>query len=84
MELDIQITKDGHLVTNHDPCLKDTTNIENYEKYWGDRKSNFIFPPYDNVYKNDYLIRDFDLSEIKMLRRKMRYQNRTQFFNDEF
>ena len=82
MELDIQLTKDGHLVTNHDPCLKETTNIESYSYLWGDRKSNYLFPPYDNVYQNDYLIRDFTLQELKMLRRKMRYTTRNQYFND--
>jgi glycerophosphoryl diester phosphodiesterase len=78
VELDIQITKDDHLVTSHDPCLKDTTNIENYEFMFGSRKSNYTFLPYTNVYNNDYLIQDFSLSELKMLRRKMRYATRNQ------
>ena len=76
MELDLQITKDGHLVTNHDPCLKDTTNIEEWEFMYGDRKGNWTFLPYTNVYTNDYLIKDFTLSELKTLRRKMRYPSR--------
>lgn len=71
-------------MTCHDPTLKETTNIESYAWKWGDRKGNFIFPPYDNVYKNDYLIHDFTLAELKMLRRKMRYASRNQYFNDQF
>jgi glycerophosphoryl diester phosphodiesterase len=80
----LQITKDGHVVTNHDPCLKDTTNIESYAWLFGDRKSNYIFPPYENYYSNDYLINDFTLEELKMLRRKTRYNSRNQYFNADF
>jgi len=36
------------------------------------------------VYFDDYLIRDFTLAEIKMLRRKQRHGNRNQFLNNEF
>ena len=46
VELDLQITKDGHLVTNHDPCLKDTTDVEAYSSLFGSRKGNFQFLPY--------------------------------------
>lgn len=68
-------------MTNHDPCLKDTTDIESYEFMFGHRKGNYTFLPYTNVYTNDYLIRDFTLAELKMLRRKMRYPNRNQYLN---
>jgi len=82
VELDLQLTKDGHLVTNHDPCLKETTNVENYDFMFGTRKGNFTFlPAYTNTYLNDYLINDFTLAELKMLRRKMRYANRNQYLN---
>lgn len=70
VELDLQITKDGHLVTSHDPTLKDTTDVEDYEFMFGSRKGNYTFVPYTNVYNNDYLIKDFTLAELKMLRRK--------------
>lgn len=76
VELDLQITKDGHLVTSHDPCLKETTDIEAYTSIFGSRKGNFEFFPYGNKYPNDYLIKDFTLAELKMLRRKMRYTQR--------
>lgn len=71
-------------MTNHDPCLKETTNVELYHTKFGDRQGNWIFPPYDNVYASDYLINDFTLDELKLFRRKMRYQKRNQFFNDEY
>lgn len=81
VELDIQITKDGHLVTSHDPCLRDTTNIDSYENLYADRKKNYTFFPYTNYYPDDYLIKDFTLSELKMLRRRTRYPSRNQYFN---
>jgi len=84
VELDIQITKDGHLVTSHDPTLKETTNVESFGSKWKSRENNYIFPPYDNVYVNDYLIHDFTLAELKLLRRKMRYWSRNQYFNDQY
>ena len=72
VELDLQITKDLHLITSHDPCLRPTTNIDSFEWLFGDRKNSFTFYPYTDVFYDDYLINDFDLSEIKMLSRKMR------------
>ena len=67
VELDIQITKDGHLVTNHDPTLKETTDIMAYPEY-KDRMVNVTFPlPYENTYLNDFLINDFTLEELKGL-----------------
>ncbi len=84
VEIDLQITKDSHIVTNHDPCLRLTTNVDSYEWLFGDRKSNYVFPPYTEVYTNDYLIHNFTLQELKMLRRKARYPIRNQMFNAEF
>ena len=84
MEIDLQITKDGHIVTNHDPCLRTTTNVDQYEWLFGDRKANYIFPPYTEVYTSDYLIHDFTLQELKTLRRRARYPIRNQMFNAEF
>jgi glycerophosphoryl diester phosphodiesterase len=55
-----------------------------WEKKWGNRIGNWIFPPYDNVYTSDYLIADFTWDELKMLRRRMRYAIRNQYFNDEY
>jgi len=72
VELDLQISKDGHLIVNHDPCLTETTNVKDYEWLWGKRKGSWTFYPYTDVYKDDYLINDFTLSELKQLRRKMR------------
>lgn len=73
VELDLQVTKDGHIIVNHDPTLKETTDIDDYYSVWGDRRHTLLtFPPYLNTYLNDYLINEFTLEELKVLRRKMR------------
>jgi glycerophosphoryl diester phosphodiesterase len=70
VEIDIQITKDGELVCNHDPTLKESTNIEDYASKYEDRRGNFTFPfPYKYQLDNDFLIHDFTLAELKELRR---------------
>ena len=83
VELDLQLTKDGYLVTNHDPTLKDTTDVESHPEF-ASRKGSWRFPPYDNIYDDDFLIHDFTLAELKTLRRRMRYGQRSQFFNGQF
>lgn len=84
VELDLQVTKDGQLVTNHDPTLKESTNIELYSETYADRKGNFNFSQYTNQsnYVDDWLIHDFDLVELKTLRRKQRYSRRNGYMND--
>ena len=85
VELDIQITKDGHLVCSHDPTLKETTNIMDFYEDYKDRMKNSSFgSPYNNVYIDDFLIHDFTLAELKQLKRTQRFQNRNQMLNDIF
>ena len=84
VELDLQITKDNVLVVSHDPTLRHTTNVDSYEWLFGKRKMDIKFLPYGDTFYGDYLINDFTLTELKMLRRKMRYDNRNQFLNSQF
>jgi glycerophosphoryl diester phosphodiesterase len=70
VEIDIQITKDGHLVCNHDPTLSESTNIEEYAEKYKDRRGTWYFPfPYDDEYRDNFLIHDFTLAELKELKR---------------
>lgn len=85
VELDLQITKDGHLVISHDAFLKATTNILDYADLYADKMCNFdLNPEYDLVCDNDYLIRNFTLVEIKTLRRNQRFAIRNQDLNGLF
>jgi len=77
-------TKDGVLVANHDPCLSTTTDIFQYEDLFKERKyPAFQFAP-DGWCIDDYLINNFTLAELKMLRRRMRYPTRNQGYNGLF
>ena len=76
IELDLQLTKDGHLVTSHDPTLKEITDIEDHHEF-ADRKGTFHFGfPFKVVHQDDWLIHDFTLEEIKKLKRKQRFDFR--------
>ena len=54
LELDVVMTKDGHLVVMHDLTLNATTNVEE------------VFPEKKNK-KGKYHVIDFTLNEIKLL-----------------
>lgn len=69
LELDLVMTKDGHLIVMHDLTLNKTTNVEE------------IFPGKANE-KGEYNVIDFRLNEIKMLNvheRESRYGSRAAF-----
>ncbi len=55
LELDVVVTKDGHLVVMHDLTLNATTNVED------------VFPDKANN-KGKYNVIDFSLKEIKLLK----------------
>ena len=55
LELDVVLTKDGHLIVMHDLTLNATTNVEE------------VFPEKKNK-KGKYQVIDFSLNEIKLLK----------------
>jgi len=55
LELDVVMTKDGHLIVMHDLTLNATTNVEE------------VFPERKNE-KGKYQVIDFSLNEIKLLK----------------
>ena len=64
------MTKDGYIVTNHDPCLKETTDVEDYSEIYKARMKTKMVEPGSHFYKDDYFFDDFTLDEVKTLRRK--------------
>lgn len=84
VELDLQVTKDGHIIAFHDPCLKQATNVESYAWKWGDREGTFYFPNSHHTFADDYLVHDFTLAELKSLRLKQRMEYRTHDLDDYF
>lgn len=84
VELDLQVTKDGHLVMSYEPALKKLTNIEDHPEF-AKRKSSHKFGfPYFTEIKDDYFIHDFTLAELKSLRVNQRFKTRNQMFNGQY
>ena len=85
VELDLQLTKDGHLICSHDPTLNEVSNIEDHASEYEDRRGTWNFPyPYDYHLKNEFLINDFTLAEIKTLKKVERYSYRNSAMNGLF
>ena len=83
VEIDLQLTNDSHLINSHDPCLRETTNIDTFEWLWGHRRADYLFTPYMARFTQDYLIKWMTLSELKMLTRRFRYNTRNVFMNEQ-
>ncbi len=66
VEPDVVSTKDGHLVTRHDPVLTDSTDILSHPEF-ADRKRTVKFASFEIT---DFFVSDFTLAELKTLRCK--------------
>ncbi len=66
VEPDVVATKDGHLVTRHDPVLTDSTDILAHPEF-ASRKRTVKFASFEIT---DFFIADFTLAELKTLRCK--------------
>ena len=76
VELDLQMTRDGFLIANHDQCLKDSTDAVLFDSLWSKRQKTYTFSN-GNVCENDYMIPEFTLSELKQVKRKQRFDYRS-------
>ena len=75
IEMDLQVSKDGHLIVQHDEVLNDTTNIYEYGGRWEDLQRA----------DGRWYVEDFTLVQLKMLRRMQRYQTtRSPMLNDRY
>ena len=74
IEIDLQITKDGVLIAQHDAYLDKTTNIlQNFEAFAERRRAD------DRFY-----VADFSLAELKTLKIRQQYSQRSQELNGSF
>lgn len=80
IETDIQATKDGILVCNHDVTLDDTTDIADHKEF-ADRERTYEV---QGVNTTGYFLVDFTLEELKTLRVKQRFPFRDQQYNGQF
>jgi glycerophosphoryl diester phosphodiesterase len=67
VEPDVVATKDGHLVTRHDPVLTDSTDILAHPEF-ASRKRTVKFANGFEI--SDFFVADFTLAELKTLRCK--------------
>ena len=75
LELDLQVSKDNHLMVQHDSTLNNTTNIYEYGGRWEDLQRD----------DGNWYVEDFSLAQLKMLRRFQRYQEtRSPMLNDRY
>lgn len=77
VELDLQMTKDGVLVANHDECMKDSTDAELYDSLWKSREQTICWHPADHCCTRDYLFPEFTLGEVRMVKRRQRFSYRS-------
>lgn len=79
IEPDLVMTKDGVLITRHDPYLSDTTNVADHPEF-ADRKKKRVTPMGE---MEDWWVDDFTLAEIKTLKARQQFPARTMEFNDK-
>jgi glycerophosphoryl diester phosphodiesterase len=77
VELDLQMSKDGVLIVNHDECMKSSTDAEIYDSLWKQRERTVAFTPSGNICTNDFMFIDFTIAEIKMVKRRQRFSYRS-------
>ena len=75
LEMDLQVTRDNVLICQHDSNLDTTTNIAEYADQFADRRHKL---------DRKFYVEDFDLDELRLLKRKQRYEWRSPMLNDKF
>lgn len=79
IEPDLVMTKDGFLITRHDPYLSDTTNVADHPEF-ADRKKKRVTPMGE---MEDWWVDDFTLAEIKTLKARQQFPARSMELNDQ-
>jgi len=76
IEPDLVMTKDGHMVVRHDLYLSTTTNVADLPEYAGRRR--------DFEGRTDWFVFDFTLAELKTLKARQPWEQRSKGFDDRF
>ena len=80
VELDLVMTKDGHLIVRHEPNMIATTDVKDRGEFSPRRRRATV----DGVEEDGYFASDFLLAEIKRLRAVQPVAHRPQQFNGKF
>ncbi len=81
IEPDLVLTKDGVLVSRHDPWLSDSTNVADKPEF-ADRKRTISTP--DGGAITDWWAFDFTLAELKTLKARQVREGRSKAYDDQF
>ncbi len=80
VEPDLVVTKDGILVCRHEPFLSGTTNVSELPQFASRKTTKTL----DGFPVTDWFASDFTLAELKTLRAKQAFAERSQQFNNQF
>ncbi|KIC01843.1 glycerophosphodiester phosphodiesterase [Flavobacterium sp. JRM] len=80
IEPDLVMTKDGQLVVRHEPMLSGTTNVSEIPAFASKKTTKNI----DGAMITDWFVSDFTLAEIKQLKAKQAFAERSQAYNNKY
>ena len=78
IEPDLVMTKDGYLVVRHEPMLSGTTNVADIPAFLTKKSTKNV----DGKMVTDWFTCDFTLAEIKQLKAKQAFAERSQQYNN--
>jgi glycerophosphoryl diester phosphodiesterase len=78
IEPDLVMTKDGQLVVRHEPMLSGTTNVADIPAFASKKTTKNV----DGATVTDWFVSDFTLAEIKQLKAKQAFAERSQQYNN--
>lgn len=80
IEPDLVMTKDGQLVVRHEPMLSGTTNVAEIPAFASKKTTKNL----DGAMVTDWFVSDFTLAEIKQLKAKQAFAERSQEYNNKY
>jgi glycerophosphoryl diester phosphodiesterase len=80
IEPDLVVTKDGVLITRHEPNITNTTNVKDLPQFAARKRKAMV----DGVEEEGFFASDFTLAEIRQLRAVQAFGERDQHYNGWF
>lgn len=80
IEPDLVMTKDGVLVSRHEPYISATTDVKDHPEFINRKTTKTV----DGQQITDWFVSDFTLSELKTLRARQARPERDKSYDDQF
>ncbi len=80
IEPDLVLTKDGVFVARHEPFISGTTNVKDIPEFAHLKTTKVL----DGIEVTDWFVSDFTLKELKILKAKQSWDNRSKAYDDKF